>query len=62
MMKKYEERSDIVAGYRVEGEMCITDELIDAFEGADEKGFTYFKSIATGDPEDIMKEEDMAAL
>ena len=59
MMERYE-GSDIVAGYRVEGD--VPDELIEAFvDGANENGFT-LREFATGNPEDILKDNDIGGF
>ena len=59
MMERYE-GEDVVAGYRVEGD--VPDEMIEAFvDGASENGFT-LREFASGDPEEIMKDNEIGGF
>ncbi len=58
MMKKYEDKNEIHAGYRIEGEK-VSPEIIDAFKSsAAEKGFV-LQEYEYGDPKELMNKEDI---
>ncbi len=60
-MKRYENDSDIAAGYRIEGEN-VSDDMINEFvKGAKDNGYI-LSEYPTGNPEEIMKEKEIGGF
>lgn len=58
MMKKYEDKTEINAGYRIEGD-SVSAEMIDVFkESAAKEGFI-LREYPSGDPKELVKNEDI---
>ena len=62
MMSKYEDGSEIVAGYRIEGGQISTNNLADAFKDAAAQNGYVLREYPTGDPGDIIREEKIGGF
>ena len=60
LMKKYEGDVSISAGYRIDDD--TSTEILDALKDAAEEGDVELKEYSNGDPEDLIKEEDLGAF
>ena len=61
LMKKYEGRDHINAGFRYEGEK-VNEELIENIKEAGAQNGLVFTEYSTGEPEDILKKEELGGF